>query len=201
MSSPDFQLALAQLIASPQHCVGALDDEAAFFAGYTLNEREQRRLRSVLRQEGLSACCTLYRMNRVTPIYMQLLNTCTVLGGEFIGLLEAFWSSHAATNMQFRDEVMAFGNFLSGKIRRGDLTIPYLPEILDLELALNELSYLPEGEHRVLKPGFDIFRILQLLDAGTLRQNIIEPTQLAYKIYLENNQLQIEPFRDLGTTA
>src|SRR5437868_8635604 len=119
MSLPDFQKAFASLIASPALCKAVLADENAFFADYDLTEKEKTRIHSVLRQRGISACCTLYRMNRITPIYTQLSNTSALLGDDFVPLADEFWQQHANTTLQFRDEVSKFGELILQKIEKG----------------------------------------------------------------------------------
>lgn len=192
MSSPDFQTALARLIASPAICESFIEENELFFSEYQLNEREKKRLRSVVRQKGMSACCSLYRMNRVTPVYTQLLHTSTLLDDQFVPLVEAFWNSYTDTSLQFREEVMAFGNYLMGKIQNGDIKTSYLKEILQLEMAVNELNYLPQGEVRFLQFEYNIGSILYYLNVGNLEGIAIDPATETYKIYLKDNQIQVD---------
>ena len=192
MSSTDFQIALAKLIASPQLCEKALADQDSFFADFVLTEKEKRRLHSVLRQKGISACCSLYRMNRVTPVYTQLSNTCTLLGDELLPVIEGFWEYFSGTSLQFKEEVLEFGSFLMNKIDTGMVKIPFLKEVLQLEIAMNELSYLPEGETRVLQFEHDIFQLLHSLAGGTLDSDVIEKSQAVHKMYLKNMEIQMD---------
>jgi hypothetical protein len=189
---PDFQIALAKLIGSPQLCETVLRDETVFFAEFDLTEKEKKRLNSVLRQKGISACCSLYRMNRITPVYTQLINTSTLLGDGLVPLVEEFWLQYPEPTLQFRDEVLEFGRFLMNKIETGIVHIPYLKQVLQVEIAINELSYLPEGEIRMLKFGLDIFKILQCVNTGTLQEETIEKDDNLYKMYLEDQKLQME---------
>jgi hypothetical protein len=192
VSSRDFQIAIAKLIASPQLCENVLADEGAFFAEFVLTDRERRRMHSVLRQQGMSACCSLYRMNRITPIYMQLSNTSTLLTDDLIPLMEEFWKYLSNTSLQFKEEVLEFGNFLMNKIETGVVTTPYLKDVLHLEIAMNELSYLTEGEYRILKFEHDIFQVLQCLSAGTLCTAKIEKSNVLYKMYMQNLEIQMD---------
>jgi hypothetical protein len=192
VSSHDFQIAITKLIASPQLCMKTLINEEAFFSDFDLTDKEKRRLHSVLRQKGISACCSLYRMNRVTPVYTQLSNTSTLLGDDLIPIIEEFWQYLSATSLQFKEEVLEFGNFLMNKIELGLVKIPYLKEVLQLELAMNELSYLPQGEFRVLRFEHDIFKILQCLAAGTLSTEKIGNSEILYKMYLKNQEIQMD---------
>lgn len=192
MSLPDFQTAFARLIASPQLCEKVLVNEDDFFEGYTLTTREKARLHSVLRQKGMSACCSLYRLNRITPLYTQLSNTATLLMDDFVPLAEEYWQLYPDFTLQFKDEVLAFSHFLRQKIAEGSITTPYLKEVLQLEIAINELSYVPEGECKVLPFDYDIFQILHALNNGNLRDGTIEKSPTLAKIYLQNQKLQMD---------
>jgi hypothetical protein len=131
-------------------------------------------------------------MNRATPVYMQLSNTSNLLADDLIPLMEEFWKYLSNTSLQFKEEVLEFGNFLMNKIESGQITMPYLKEVLQLEIAMNELSYLPEGEYRILKFEYDIFQVLQFLSAGTLITAKIEKTDFLYKMYMQNLEIQID---------
>ncbi len=196
MSSPDFQIAMARLIASPQLCEQVLLDEDSFFSKYVLSAKERKRLHAVLRQKGISACCSLYRMNRVTPVYTQLTNTCTILGDRLlVKLLEEFWLIQAETTLQFRDEVLEFGRFVRQKIQTGVLAIPFLEEVLGLEMIINELSYLPEGQCRILEWEHDIIEVLRALQSGELDEKNIARAPRKYRIYLHDQQIEMELVR------
>ncbi len=192
MNSPDFQIAFAKLISSPQLCAKVLVDEEPFFTTFNLTEKEKMRLHSVIRQKGISACCSLYRMNRVTPVYTQLSNTSQLLGDTLIPLIEEFWIYYSETSLQFKEEVLAFGAFLMSKIENGLPDIPYLKEISQLEIIINELSYLPEGNYRVIKFEHELFDILALLNNGSMDAQQIVRSDTVYKIYMQNQQLQID---------
>ncbi|MEJ7911923.1 MAG: hypothetical protein WKF70_02125 [Chitinophagaceae bacterium] len=71
----DFQIVFAKLIASPQLCERMLIDKKPFFSNNNLSDTEKKRLHFVLRQKGMSACYSLYRINRITPIYTLLAYT------------------------------------------------------------------------------------------------------------------------------
>lgn len=193
MSLPDFQRALARLIAAPEVCEETIIDDAPFFAGYDLTEREKTRLRSVLRQKGISACCSLYRMNRITPVYTQLSNSAILLGDAFVPLVTAFWRQLPDTTLQFRDEVLLFGNYLHEQLATGALVLPYLKEVLQLELAINGLSYLPGDGAQLLCFDHDITGILQCLREGTLGQTAIPSSSQQYRLSMAGGELQLEP--------
>jgi len=193
MSAHEFQLAFSRLIASPQLCRRALAAEGDFFSDLDLTEKEKQRLHSVVRQKGISACCSLYRMNRVTPVYSQLSNTCALLGDGLIPLIEEFWEYLTEPSLQFREEVLGFGNFLMNRITTGSICMPYLKEVLQLEMAMNELSYLPEGACRILKFEHDIGCVLQALAAGNLPDESIPASTVEYKMYIRNHKIEMDP--------
>ncbi|MGN6294278.1 MAG: hypothetical protein ACTHMV_16140 [Chitinophagaceae bacterium] len=196
MSARDFQLAFASLIASPQTCYELLTAEAPFFARFDLTEKEKLRLRAIVRQRGISACCSLYRMNRVTPVYSQLSNTCALLKDRLVPLIEEFWQYLAKPSLQFREEVLEFGNFLVNKINAGTIRLPYLKEVLQLEMTMNELSYLPEGEYRLLSFEHDIFFVLQALVEGSLDEAIVPYSTEKYMMYIKDDKVEMETAED-----
>lgn len=143
MSLLSFQKALTDLIASPQLCLQMRTDPAALLLRYDLTPREQARLQTVVHQPGMSVSCTLYRVNRITPIYTMLPYTCFLLGHTLVPLAEEFWEICNRSDLQFKREITIFGEFLLHKIASGTLDNPYLREIVAMELAINELNFLP----------------------------------------------------------
>jgi len=196
MSARDFQLAFARLIASPETCCKVLTAEEPFLARFDLTDKEKLRLHAIVRQKGISACCSLYRMNRVTPVYSQLSNTSTLLGNTLIPLVQEFWQHLTEPSLQFREEVLGFGHFVMDRIDAGLTRIPYLKEVLQLEMAMNELSYLPEGECRTLKFEHDIFCVLQAVAAGRLRETAIPASNVEYQMYIRDHKIEMAPLPD-----
>lgn len=145
MSLLSFQKALTDLIASPQLCLQLRDDPAAILSHYELTPREQQRLQTVVHQRGMSVSCTLYRVNRITPIYTMLPYTCFLLGSQLMPLIEAFWAIDNRSDLQFKREITIFGEFILGKLMNGEIENRYLREIVDMELAMNELKFLPRA--------------------------------------------------------
>lgn len=143
MSLLSFQKALTDLIASPQLCLQMRTNPSALLLRYDLTPREQARLQSVVHQPGMSVSCTLYRVNRITPIYTMLPYTCFLLGTSLVPLAEEFWEISYRSDLQFKREITIFGEFLLDKIKSGALENPYLREIVAMELAINELNFLP----------------------------------------------------------
>jgi hypothetical protein len=141
MSQSAFQKALCDLIASPQLCVAARLKPEEVFGNYVLTDRELQRLISVVNQRGMSTNCTLYRVNRITPIYTLLPNTSFLLGDELVRLAEKFWALERS-DMQFKLEIEHFGDFLREQIDQHSIENEFVEEMLDFELAINSLRFL-----------------------------------------------------------
>lgn len=143
MSLVSFQRALCDLIASPVLCLAVREDANSALAGYELTDRERKRLASVVWQRGMSTNCTLYRSNRITPIYTLLRHTCRALGVQFGVLIDEYWKVETYRDGQFRSEIERFGTFLRERIAAGTVASPYAGELLAFDLARNELEFGP----------------------------------------------------------
>jgi hypothetical protein len=113
----------------------------AILASYELSERERKRLREAVWQRGMSVNCTLYRSNRITPIYTLLNYTCLSLGAQFEPLIYQYWEARQYQDGQFHSEVDRFGAFLRQRIASGAISSPYSGELLEFELAMNALEF------------------------------------------------------------
>ena len=91
----------------------------------------------------MATSCTLYRSNRVTPIYTLLHYTCLVLGDRLKDTLDAYWAATELRDLQFRSEIERFASFLRERIAQGGLIDPHVEEVLEFELAVNELRFAP----------------------------------------------------------
>jgi hypothetical protein len=185
MTLAAFQQALCQLIASPELCVDARADAAHFLSQFDLTERERGRLQDIVRQRGMSLNCTLYRSNRITPLYTLLHSTCVVLGDELKDHLDAYWRDAELRDLEFEQEIHRFARFL--RPRTSD---PLVLEVLDFELALNELRFAPRrrilsemnGGHdpgyvvhplvRVVRFEHDPHEVLDALARGEIARNL-----------------------------
>lgn len=143
MSVASFQQALCDLIASPRLCLELRANPEGVMANYELSTRESARLQQIVRQPGMSTNCTLYRSNRVTPIYTLLNFTCRSLGNQFGPLLDEFWDTKDYQDGQFQSEVDRFAAFLRQRLADGTVSSPFTAELLDFELALNALEFGP----------------------------------------------------------
>jgi hypothetical protein len=135
-----YQRALADLIASPQLCLQVRARVADALAPYELTTRERSRLEAVVAQRGMSTSCTLYRVNRMTPIYSYLPLSCFLLGENLIQEAEEFWSQGQPADLQFGPETERFALFLKHRLDTGAIVDPYLDEVLEFELAANRLQ-------------------------------------------------------------
>jgi hypothetical protein len=139
MSLVGYQRALADLIASPGLCLAVRANADSALAPYELSARERHRLVTVVAQHGMSTSCTLYRVNRMTPIYSYLPLTCFLLGDELIHQAEMFWSQGKPGDLQFGPEAERFAGFLRRGLESGGIEDLYLAEVLEFELATNRL--------------------------------------------------------------
>ena len=130
----DFQIALADLTASPALCRQVREAPEALRQRYNLTDREWRRLAGIVLSKGMEANCMLYRANRLAPVALNLPETCTALGHDLNRLISAYWDSEPTTNVHFLVEADRFCRFL---LTQPDVT----------PAALTEL----EREHQVLK--------------------------------------------------
>ncbi len=146
MTIAAFQRAMCDLIASPELCLSLRANPEATLAPYELSERERKRLSEVVWQRGMSTNCTLYRSNRVTPIYTLLNYTCRALGDEFALLIDRFWDAQEYQDRQFQSEVERFGAFLRRQIAAGAVASPFAGELLEFELEMNALEFSPRKE-------------------------------------------------------
>ena len=118
MSLVGFQMAMADLAASPALCREVRADPGVLCARYVLTEREARQLSGVAESRGMEANCMLYRANRLAPVALNLPETCDALGPALGGLISAYWEQETVTNVNFLVEAERFSAFLRG---RGDL--------------------------------------------------------------------------------
>ncbi len=146
MSLSEFQRALCDLIASPERCLRWRSRPEDLLAEYDLSPRELRRIDSVIRQPGMSVNCTLYRVNRITPVYTLLPLTCFLLGSDLLPLMERFWSLPGATDLEFKSEIERFADFLRSQSDLAER--PYVAEVLEFELALTEMQFMPRRRLR-----------------------------------------------------
>ena len=108
----DFQIALAELTASPALCRQLREAPETLRKRYDLTEKEWRRLAGIAASKGMEANCMLYRANRLAPVALNLPDTCTALGENLNPLISAYWDSEPTTDVHFLVEADRFCRFL-----------------------------------------------------------------------------------------
>lgn len=141
MTMRGFQQAMCDLVASPDLCGQLLQSPEEVLSRYDLSDRDRRRLVEVVQQPGMVVNCSLYRANRLTPIYNLLPHTCFLLGDTLMNEATEFWNSFEETLLQFDEEVERFGDFLRHRIELGVQRNPLLAEVLEYELVVNKFRF------------------------------------------------------------
>lgn len=136
-----FQKAMCDLVASPELCLLLRETPDLVLQRYELSPRDRRRLVDVVWQPGMVVNCSLYRANRITPLYNLLPHTCFLLDDVLMREATEFWKDFEETRLQFKDEVEKFGDFLKKRIELGFLQNEMLGEVLEYELAVNEFRF------------------------------------------------------------
>lgn len=138
-----FQYALSELVASPPLCLAVRAGKMEFFDQFELSEIEKARLMEVVWQPGMSVSCSMYRSNRITPLYTLLNFTCLLLGADLKKQVDEYWRRSQLPDLQFKQEIERFSHYLKDRIIAGAITNPLVEEVLDFELAMNELQFVP----------------------------------------------------------
>jgi hypothetical protein len=112
MTLAAFQMAIADLAASPALCRTVRVDPDVLRARYELSPKEWRQLSAVAASRGMEANCMLYRANRLAPVALNMPDTCTALGTELNRLISLYWDSEPITNVHFLVEADRFCRFL-----------------------------------------------------------------------------------------
>jgi hypothetical protein len=146
MAIADFQRALADLIASPQKCIAARNTGRSAFSEYALSEREISRLQTMVMDEGMSINCTLYRVNRLTPVYSVLPMTCQMLGDAATRELESFWEASRDATLQYRWEAWRFGTWLLDRIAASAIPGGPIEDVIHFELACFDVRTTPHAD-------------------------------------------------------
>lgn len=111
----------------------------------------------------------MYRSNRVTPVYTLLNFTCFLLGDQLKDELEGYWGISELPDLQFKEEIERFGHYLKHRIHEGAIKSHFVEEVLDFELAMNELQFLPRKRllqrirHTRSRRGSNLFQLNPLV--------------------------------------
>lgn len=141
MSLRAFQQALAELVTSDAMCVAVVEDAAGALVRYDLTERECRRLAFMAAQRGMRLNHLLHRANRAAPVFSLLPLTCFLLDRQLRPELEQFWAT-VRGDARFDVEVLAFGDFVAGRLASGELAVAGLQDALVFEMSSLRLQLL-----------------------------------------------------------
>ena len=135
---PEFQQALADLTASPELCnlVRCSGDDEVLPARYNLTARELRRLLAIVRHPGMAAACTVYRMNRLAPMALNVRGTIRALGPALLPLVNDYWNDYPRGHAHFYVETDRFCRWLRQRISAGEPVAPEVSDILEREAAI-----------------------------------------------------------------
>jgi hypothetical protein len=131
----DFQQALADLTASPALCIAVRADASVLPSRYALTERESRRLLGIARHPGMACACTVYRMNRLAPLAMNLRDTLRALGPALRPLVSEYWEDHPRGHAHFFIESNRFCRWLRLRIEAGEIVPPEVWPLLERDGA------------------------------------------------------------------
>src|SRR5262249_28438240 len=137
----DFQIALAELTASPALCRQLREAPETLRQRYNLTEKEWRRLVGIAASKGMEANCMLYRANRLAPVALNLPHTCRALGENLNPVISAYWDSEPTTDVHFLVEADRFCRFLRERTELSSAVKPLL-----------------EREHAVIAAKLDVSR-------------------------------------------
>lgn len=131
----DFQQALADLTASPELCKAVRADAALPLSRYTLTDRELQRLLGIAHHPGMACACTVYRMNRLAPLAMNLRSTLRAFGPALRPLVSAYWQDHPRGHAHFFLESDRFCRWLRLRIEAGERVPPDVLTLLQRDAA------------------------------------------------------------------
>ncbi len=75
-------------------CEAIRDGDLRTLQDYDITSVELRRLETIAGHRGMAANCTVYRSNRLTPIVINLPDTCAALGERFRDVVDQFCTEH-----------------------------------------------------------------------------------------------------------
>ena len=138
---------MADLAASPAHCLLVRADPMKALGAYTLSARERARIVSVVRQPGMAVNCTIHRTTRLVPLDTLLPLTCAALGKALGAEVEAYWSVATRPAIRFETEAARFVAHLETRLADAGNAWPWpaaaLADLARLELAIETLRVAP----------------------------------------------------------
>lgn len=115
----EVQQALVDLTSSPELVEQVRADPDLLRARYQLTDREAARLVAIARHRGMAAACTVYRMNRLSPLAMNLRETLRAIGPGLRELMSTYWREHPRGHAHFFIESARFAAWLRGRLAVG----------------------------------------------------------------------------------
>ena len=142
MSVATYQDVFCRMVASAAYRDHVLVEPDDALAGLDLSDRERRRLLAIAAQPGMRVNTAIHRANRLTPLDQTLPFTCLLLGDELGPLVDRYWLENTTENLQLPAECERFGRFLEDRLGDGEISSPYVAEVLAFERACTELRFL-----------------------------------------------------------
>jgi hypothetical protein len=90
----DFQQALAEITASPRFCLAVRRNASLLRERYQLSERERRQVLAMAQHPAMECACSLYRANRLAPLFRNLPGTLEALHDRLESTLNDYWEAH-----------------------------------------------------------------------------------------------------------
>jgi hypothetical protein len=88
----------------------------------------------------MSVNCSLYRVNRLIPVYSVLPHSCRLLGDRLMDELDAFWAASRHATLQYRWESWRFGLWLEERIATRRLPPGPVEDAIRLEMAIFDVQ-------------------------------------------------------------
>ena len=143
--------------------------------GLDLTQLERRRLLALAADPGMPVNTAIHRANRLSPLDQTLPFTLFLLGERLRAVLERYWTENPSENLQSPVECERFAAFLTGEVRAGRLSDPYLEEVLEFERVCTELRFFTEEELRnVASPCDHLPRLLRIVTFRHYPQQLLE---------------------------
>jgi hypothetical protein len=141
MALADFQHALSSLVMSPPFRAQVAESPDEALAGFDLSGRERERLVAVARDPGARTGTLIHRSFRLSMLSNTLPRTCKALGAQGIkDLVHAYWLEQPPRSLLYVREGLRFGEWALARMREDGFRHDLLPEVLEAEMAILELS-------------------------------------------------------------
>lgn len=141
MSMLGFQRALSKLVMSPPFRMSVAESPEEALAGIDLSDLERKRIEALARDPRMKTGTMIHRSFRLSMLSRTLPRTCTALGSEGIrDWVHAYWQEQLPRSLLYIREGIRFAHWALARMREQGIDNPFLPEVLEAELALLELS-------------------------------------------------------------